>query len=329
MSLITKSINKRELICYFSLVIFNLFLSSLLLRVGIYFDLFPQSSSRLDVDRVIISNKVKLSKTKNNADILLIGDSSCLMNIDTKKFTDLSAKKTYNLGTLSYLDFESYGALLTNALNNNNSVSLVCLFIHPEFLRRVTPSDTHVQFFRSCNNDTYDNNTNKNNYIHSLLKLNIFENVFYSKTPIPLKNNFSQFYGFTTFLDQYLNDHNGSAIDPRVFDIEMEHGNVLYKITDRKINDLIKLTVLVPNESKFLLCLTPVPSEITGVNYSETIKSIKKQIFEHVKIDNILQMPFTLPATEFATKTHLNATSRALYTDIVYNKMIELDFIEK
>ena len=329
MSLITKCVNLYELLRFFGTVVFNLLLLSLLLQAGVYFELFPQSSARLDVDRVIISNKVNLSKVENNAEILLIGDSSCLMNIDANKFSDISGKKTYNLGTLSYLDFESYGTLLTNALNNNKEVSLVCLFLHPEFLRRVTPSDTHIAFFRSCNNDVHGFNTNTDNLIYSLLNLNIFEDVFYGKTPIPLKNSFRQHYGFTTFLDKYLYEHNGSAIDPRVFDSMMDHGNVLYKITDKKIDQLIKFTALVPNDCKFMLCLSPVPNVITGINYSGTMQSMIEKIIKNVKIDNILQMPFTLPANDFATKTHLNSASRVAYTDTVYKEMIKLGIIKE
>jgi len=330
MSLITKSINLNDLLRFFGLIIFYLFCLSFFLQAGVYYDFFPKPSPKLDVDRVIISNKVKLSKSEKNADILLIGDSSCLMNIDANKLTDISGKKTYNLGTISYLDFESYGDLLSNALiNNDNPVSLVCLFIHPEFLRRATPSNTHIEFFKSCNNDVQVFNSNIDNLIYSLLNLNIFKDTFRGRIPNPLKNKFRQYYGFTTSLDSYLSDHNGSAIDPRVFDSTEDHGNILYKITDKKINQLIKFTSIIPPDCKFVLCLTPVPSEITGMSYSSTMQSIIEKIRNNGKVENILQMPFTLPAKDFATKTHLNSKSRTMYTDMAYKEMVKLGIIEE
>ena len=97
------------------------------------------------------------------------------MNINADKFTDISAIESLNLGTLSYLDFESYGALLTNAINTFDSkVTLICLIIHPEFLRRAEPSESHIQFFNSCNKNEYTLNFSEGNYLNNVLSLYIF-----------------------------------------------------------------------------------------------------------------------------------------------------------
>ena len=106
MSFNSNKLNLKKLVFHIILITINLFILSLLLRLGVYFDLFSKSVSALDIDRVIISNKVELSKTVNNADVVFIGDSSCLMNVNADKFTKLSGMESLNLGTLSYLNFE-------------------------------------------------------------------------------------------------------------------------------------------------------------------------------------------------------------------------------
>ena len=301
-----------------------------MLRFGLYLELFGKSKSALDIDRVIISNKVELSKNRKITDIIFIGDSSCLMNINADKFTDISAMESINLGTLSYLDFESYGALLRNAINTNDSkVTLICLIIHPEFLRRAEPSESHIQFFETYNKNEKTPNLSENNYLNSFLSLHIFKDAFYGKTPIPLEGRFGKYYGFTSSLNDYLNAHRGSAIDPRKFDPKSNHGNILYRITDKKIEQLIKFKTLLPSQYKLVLCLSPIPDILADENYIDAITTIKNKIKKKARIDYVLSMPVSLPSEYFATKTHLNATARLFYTEALSREIAELKIYKK
>ena len=330
MSLNTNNLNIKKLTFRVILMIFNLLIISLLLRLGAYLELFSKSKSTLDIDRVIISNKVELSKNEKNTDIIFIGDSSCLMNINADKFTDISAIESLNLGTLSYLDFESYGALLTNAINTIDSkVTLICLIIHPEFLRRAEPSESHIKFFKSCNKNDYTLNFNEGNYLNNVLSLNIFKDAFYGKTPIPLEGRFGKYYGFTSSLNDYLNTHRGSAIDPREFSPKSHHGNILYRITDRKIEQLIKFKALLPSQCKLVLCLSPIPDILTDENYIDAIATIKNKIKKKAGIDYVLSMPVSLPSKYFSTKTHLNSTARLFYTEALSREITDLNIFKK
>ena len=122
--------------------------------------------------------------------------------------------------------------------------------------------------------------------------------------------------------------HRGSAIDPREFNAKTHHGNVLYRITDEKIEQLIKFKALLPTKCKLALCLSPIPSIIADENYLESITTIKNKIKKKANIEYVLSLPASLPSKYFATKTHLNSTARSLYTEILTREIEKLNIIK-
>ena len=72
----------------------------------------PDPLPILDMDRTILLHQAKASTGKHDAEIVLIGDSSCLMDISTTGLAEQLGRKVLNLGTLSYLDITDFALIL-------------------------------------------------------------------------------------------------------------------------------------------------------------------------------------------------------------------------
>ena len=102
-------------------------------RLGI----LPTPRPTLDVDRTILIHQADASRRRDPARVLLLGDSSCLMDVSATQLGTALGEPVLNLGTLSYLDVAAQGLLLRNfSASNPGQIRTVILLMHPEALRR-------------------------------------------------------------------------------------------------------------------------------------------------------------------------------------------------
>src|SRR5688500_20211263 len=88
----------------------------------------------IGIDFIILAEKGKVMATAQDADILITGDSSCLMGFSAPALDKLLAPhRTFNLGTLSTLGLDTLGEFAgTYLAANSNRVTTVVLLISPE-----------------------------------------------------------------------------------------------------------------------------------------------------------------------------------------------------
>src|SRR6266567_7671003 len=98
----------------------------------------PAPRPTLDTERTILLHQAQVSRTPHDAEILLIGDSSCLMDVSARQLGEQLGRPVLNLGTFSFLDLEAQGLFLRQyAQANAGRLRAVVLLMHPEALRRV------------------------------------------------------------------------------------------------------------------------------------------------------------------------------------------------
>src|SRR5687768_2635126 len=108
-----------------------------LIQAGVRLQLFPPPRPTLDVDRTILIHQAEASRRKHNFEVLLLGDSSCLMDVNARQLSTEMKRPVLNLGTLSYLGPWEYSELLNQyASKNPGQTRLVVLLMNPEALRR-------------------------------------------------------------------------------------------------------------------------------------------------------------------------------------------------
>src|SRR5207245_55813 len=76
---------------------------ALVMHAGTFAHLWPAPHPEFDVDQTILIHQAEASRGPCDADILFVGDSSCLMNFSARRLEELlPGHRVLNLGTLSY-----------------------------------------------------------------------------------------------------------------------------------------------------------------------------------------------------------------------------------
>jgi hypothetical protein len=270
------------------------------------------------MDHTILIHQAATTQTPHDARVVLIGDSSCLMDVDALRLSQELNQRVLNLGTLSYLGLEDYARMLRRySAVNPGQVRAVVLLLHPEFLRRNGPEAHHRQlldeFYAGADHcDTHGFRGRSSCW----LGLEIFRGRLLSRAiPTPLPDAFGK-YGFTADLSRYLDEHNGSAVDPRTFDWAPRHGNAEYRLSLRLQNESATFKAALPTGVKLVVGITPAPESFILPGYPDRYAQMLRGWNEWMKAD-MAQLPPTMPDRLFASTTHLSESGRRAFTRIL------------
>jgi hypothetical protein len=291
----------------------------------------PPPRPTLDTDRTILVHQVEASRSPQAAEVVLIGDSSCLMDVSALELGRRLGHPALNLGTLSYLDLNAYAALVQEyARANPGRLRVLVLLLHPEALRRASPESYYVgllqdllkQKVASANGD----------YLHGeavgLLGLGYVRDCCLARVlPVPLTGAFGRRYGFTTDLDKYLKLHGGSLVEPETK--RSFRGNAEYRLAASLQKASRAFRAAVPPGCKLVAGITPAPVEFVRPIYRQDYAVMLEQWSQWLRADAALRgLPATLPGRYFAKTTHLNEGGMAVYTSLVASNLAGLDLLD-
>ncbi len=271
----------------------------------------PRPRPTLDVDRTIVIHKIEASGSRQDAEVLLMGDSSCLMDLSAVKLTGEIGKPALNLGMLSYLDLNAHATLLRRFVAANpDQLKAVVLLLHPEALRRPAPEEYHTAVFEHF--VAGKDHATKRNLAHWLGLEPFRTRVLSRALPTPLGGAFGLRYGFSSDLQSYLTRHRGSAIDP---DPKTFEGNPEYRLAPQLERQSRAFKAAVPAGLKLFVAITPVPAGFAPPNYARQHRQMLEQWGQWLGADGVLvDLPATLPDELFAKTTHLNEAGTAEFT---------------
>src|SRR5687767_5189881 len=171
---------------------------------------FPSPRPTLDVDRTIIIHKTEASGSRNRARVVLLRDSSCLIDVSATQLGEAVGGSVLNLGTLSYLDLNTHTILLKRFVNANpGQLKAVVLLLHPDALRRHSAEAYHVAVLENFLAGK-DHITKRN--ASYWLGLEFFRGRVLSRVlPVPLPTAYGRRYGFSSDLEAHLTRERGSA----------------------------------------------------------------------------------------------------------------------
>src|SRR5262245_44469519 len=94
----------------------GLVLLAVLLRLSDRFNLLPPPQPMLDPDKTTLLYKREVSRSSNPAEILLIGDSSCMMGVDAPQLSrELHGRPSVlNLGLIISMGLDVYANAMTD-----------------------------------------------------------------------------------------------------------------------------------------------------------------------------------------------------------------------
>ncbi len=287
-----------------------------IMHLGIWTKVLPSPRPALDVDHTILIHQVESAQKRSAADLVLIGDSSCLMNVSAKDAGEQLGLKVLNLGSLSYLDLNSHAAILQQYISSNpGSPREVVLLMHPEALRQPGPERYYTNLLHQLLTGTAPAQIGGTvKPFEQLIGADEFRaRILIRSLPVPLSGAYGSRYGFTHDLENYMEANHGSVIDPtaRTFKGNAEYG--LAKHIERASPAFRRA---IPEGVRLKVAITPVPESFPGKHYRETHAEMLKQWSEWLGAEP-LQLPATMPDDYFVSTTHLNERGVAAYTKIL------------
>ena len=306
-------------------------LISLGFRLGAWLGFLPSPRPMLDADRTVIVHQADASRKPSKAKVLLIGDSSCMMNVDAARLSELLGVDVLNLGSVRVLGLKAYCKLLTNHLEFNEPKKIV-LLVNPNFVRKNSPSKVHVDAFdhylagRDYNYGGADNLWD----LRRILGVYIVEGRLIGRLPLPLPERFGDFYGFTTELYHYMEEHRGSAVDPRILNENGLRGSSDYWVDPLYLEECALFSASIPSSTQLFVGLTPVPEsfsneEFRAVQYKSLLRDWAAAFPAAVPINGL---PPTLPDGYFATKTHLRPQAVGIFTERLHQELLSASATE-
>jgi hypothetical protein len=297
---------------------------AVIMRLAAAAGILPWPRPNFDVDQTILIHQAEASRSTSAADWLFIGDSSCLMDFSGSQLEELARgrHRVINLGTLSYLGFNGYAALLSRyAAANPGNPRLVVVLVHPEMLRGISPVPEYLRMLSNyyAGVDQGDSSTVQGQ-LCGVFGLDIFRNRFLSRVPLPLPKLYGRYYGFNRDLDAYMNRHRGSAVDPGRYGREPGQGNAEYRLSANWHDACLALRAAVPSSAKLVVGITPVPASFAPRDYAVRWQEMLDQWAGWMGADaRLSELPPTLPDSFFASTTHLNEDGARRYTVILAN----------
>jgi hypothetical protein len=322
----TYTFTLKELMRHVGLMLLPLGIFSLSMHFGAATGVLPRPLPALDADRTILLNKAQASLQPGPANVLLLGDSSCLMNVSASEVSRaLDNVTAMNLGTLSYLDLGAFGLMLKHYLAANpDQVRTVVLLMHPEALRRPGGTEYHIESLLHY----YDGRDycGPGTAPHlCALGVEIFRGRILSRVmPQPLQGAFGRHYGFTHDLWKRLGEQDGSALDPNTFESTTDAAPVEYRLARNLEGASRQFRAIVPARVTLMVGITPVPESLAGRGFNKRQAEMLETWREWLQADfGLYELPSTWPDALFASSTHLNAQGVELYTKLLVKAVSE------
>jgi len=286
------------------------------MHLGARLHLLPAPRPTLDTERTILIHQAEASRAPQDAEVLLMGDSSCLMDVSARLLTARLGRPALNLGTFSFLDLDAHTLLLRNyAQTNPGRLRAVVLLMHPESLRRIGSEAYYVgaltNFLSGLDHRRTEAAADRASF---LLGVETFHGRIQSRAlPIPLPGAYGRRYGFTHDLENFLTFERGSAIDP---DSKSFEGNAEYRLAPTLERASKNFRAAVPAGVKLFAAITPTPERFAGPRYPQLHADLARQWSQWLQADAVLtNLPPTLPDDAFVRTTHLKESVIPRYTE--------------
>jgi hypothetical protein len=313
----TYNFASRELLKWIAAPLIPVIIAAVAIHSLARVNLLPRPLPILDMDRTILLHQAQAAVQNTNPNLILIGDSSCLVDADARDLERLrgGSLKVLNLGTLSYLNLDGYALLLQKHFEQQpNASATVLLLMHPQALRLANDNPYYIDTL----NDYFDGKDSCELNVSRLdcaAGLNVIRGRLVSRVlPASLPRKQGEVFGFNKDLWNFLSAHNGSGLDPNRYDANAEQGNAEFRLSKSVEEASKRFRAALPKNVKLITGITPCPESFVTAKHAETIARILQQWSAALQTDRTLSLPPTMPDQYFASPTHLNVEGQALFT---------------
>lgn len=290
------------------------------LRAG----LLPRSAFRADPDSAIIATKAELAQAPGDADICLVGDSSCLINLDVATLQTAQNVRPINLGALSYLSLDSFG-LLAGEYSKDKTAPKILLTVHPDCLRTAADSPAHRGVLEGALGRNGVIQLRFNNPVSDRLGFEDLRTRLVDRwVPEPLKGTMGAKYGFTEYIQSELKSRLGTMDETSRFDPQTNSGSAEYRLSQRIKPQAEKFLAHLPKNVRIRVLISPVPKSHAQKGHEGIVRTIRKELETALKAEGpSWELPLILPDDQFGTVTHLLPDAAKQYSQELATRLAE------
>jgi hypothetical protein len=284
------------------------------MQVGARTNLLPAPRPTLDTERAVLIHQAEATRSPQDAEVILLGDSSCLMNVSARQLGDALGRPVLNLGTFSFLDVNSHAAMLREySRTNPGRLRAVVVLMHAETLRRLGAEEFYTDALEHFwSGKDHASSKAWHGQLNTTLGVDIFKGRLLARTlPLPLGGAYGRRYGFTADLERHLSVHRGSAIDP---DPQPLTGSPEYRLAKTLEKASKNFRSVVPDGAKLFVGITPAPERFSGANYPALRDAMLAQWSGWIDGVALTNLPATMPDSNFVRTTHLTEPAISNYT---------------
>ncbi|MBL9128882.1 MAG: hypothetical protein JNL97_14615 [Verrucomicrobiales bacterium] len=285
-------------------------LAALLLRFAAVFDLLPAPTPR-DLDRTILAAKVELAASDRPAEVVLLGDSSCMMNVNATGLGRLVDRPVLNLGTFSHLGPANHAELFRRFLRDRRTPPRdVLLLLHPGSLRRSSGEPEAERFLKArLEGRLADGATAPRSLVEACLGgVFVRERLVQPLLPQLLSGDFATAYGTTWRVRRRLETGAGSLVDPTRFDASALGGRYEFGVGAGVEPAFREFRSAIPPNVRLWVGLMPTPESLALPDHATRVRELRQALVGWLAPSRPLEsVPAAWPDSRFATATHLNA----------------------
>ena len=311
----------RELLRDLAWTLAPVALFAIAMHAGVLTSLWPRPRPAFDTERTVLLHQADACRKAESAEVLLLGDSSCLMDVSARRLSERLGRPVLNLGTFSFLDLNAHALFLKEYVQHHPTPPrAVVLLLHPEALRRLSSDGFYLGALTNywARREHYVGQT-PSDRASRWMGVEIFRERFLGRLPVPLPGAYGQRYGFSRDLEMFMNLERGSLIDPEQVSFT---GNAEYRLAATLEKASRAFRAAVPSPTKLIVGITPAPAEFAGPRYPARQAQFLRAWGTMLSADVLLtRLPATLPDRAFARTTHLRGSEIPAYTDALATEL--------
>lgn len=284
-----------------------------------------------ELEAVIIAEKARLARISEPAEVLLLGDSSCLMDVDAPELERLLGRTVVNLGTVSYLGLSAQKELMAEFIRSHATApKWIVVLMHPEALRRSESVPGYESFLRR---ELAGKGGGSGLAVPTRFEVVtgadlLRGRVLSSVIPTLLPGGFGTEYGSNWELIRVLGRNAGSLVEPGTFDAMEDVGSHEYRLAAGLEGVSQDFRTSVPDSCRICVGITPVAAPFAKTDYAETHATLLSTWAGWMNAEG-LDLPATLPVDQFASRTHLNARGVRAFTHVLARQLLEVAGFER
>jgi hypothetical protein len=275
----------------------------------------------------LIATQIDRAGTIDAPEVLILGDSSALMNIDPILLGHLLGRRVETLATVAYAGPRGMAALLDRLANRGLRPGLILLTMHSAGLARKPEWSTWTE---RVVRGPPDRQVETNLLRGALGKLNdLVSTTIYR----PLEGAYGSYYGGLMDFERFVRLHHGGAVDPRPRSrdgdtpVKALEWCCSFEISEHFRAELPALRTALGRHPgvPVRLLVSPLPKRWATPLGRANRSSATNEILAGLGLDlsALIDSPEYLPGADFAAPTHLHESAVPVFTRLLGQKLDE------